>query len=96
MIPETRGKASQIIREAEAYREEKIKMAKGDVSRFLAQYEEYKKAPGITRKRIYLETMEEILPHMQKYLTSDKKSGILPLLQLGKTASAAKAPDSQK
>lgn len=85
VIPETRGKAAQIIREAEAYREEKVKMAQGNADRFHAQYEEYRKAPAITRRRIYLETMEEILPSMQKYLINDKKGGMLPLLQLGKS-----------
>lgn len=94
VIPETRGKAAQIVREAEAYREEKIKMAKGDADRFLAQYEEYKKAPSVTRRRMYLETMEEVLPNMQKYLMGDKKSGVLPLLQLGKAVQPA--ANSQK
>ncbi len=96
VIPEARGKAAQIVREAEAYREEKIKMARGDADRFLAKYEEYRKAPAITRRRLYLETMEEILPSMQKYVMSDKKSSILPLLQLGKTALAQQAASSPK
>ena len=83
VIPETRGKAAQMLRRAEGYREEKIKRSQGDVMSFLAQYEEYRHAPKITRKRIYLETMEEILPKMQKFVMGSKSSGVLPLLPLG-------------
>ena len=84
LIPEARGKAAEIIRRAEAYREEKIKKSQGDVQAFLAHYNEYKKAPEITRKRIYLETMEEILPNMQKFLMGKNGSGVLPILPLGR------------
>ena len=85
VIPEARGQAAQIVRVAEGYREEKIKKAEGDAKRFLQQYEEYKKAPDITRKRIYLETMEEILPDINKVVMENQKgSGLLPILPLGK------------
>ena len=85
VIPEARGQAAQIVRVAEGYREEKIKKAEGDAKRFLQQYEEYKKAPNITRKRIYLETMEEILPNINKVVMENQKGGgILPILPLGK------------
>ena len=84
VIPEARGQAAQILREAEAYREEKIKRAEGDAKRFLSQYEEYKKAPDITRKRIYLETMEEIMPTINKFIMGDQKQGVLPILPLSK------------
>ena len=83
VIPETRGKAAEMLRRAEGYREEKIKRSQGDVMSFLAQYEEYRHAPEITRKRIYLETMEEILPRMHKFLLGSKNSGVVPLLPLG-------------
>jgi membrane protease subunit HflK len=101
VIPETRGRASQIVREAEAYREEKLKKSQGDANRFLAQYEEYRKAPDITRKRIYIETMEEILPEVQKYIMGDNKTGVLPLLPLAnalgvqKTQPAPQQPTPQ-
>ena len=85
IIPEARGQAAQILREAEAYREQKIKRAEGDVMRFLSQYEEYKKAPDITRKRIYLETMEEILPSIDKFVMGDQNQSVLPILPLSKT-----------
>jgi len=84
VIPEARGQAAQILRVAEAYREQKIKRAEGDAKRFLSQYEEYKKAPDITRKRIYLETMEEIMPSINKFIMGDKNQGVLPILPLSK------------
>ena len=82
VIPEARGQAAQIVRASEAYREEKISMAKGDGQRFTLQFNEYKKAPAITRKRIYLETMEEVLPSMQKFVMGNNKQGVLPILPL--------------
>ena len=67
--------------------QEFLKRAEGDAKRFLQQYEEYKKAPDITRKRIYLETMEEILPNINKVIMENKKgSNVLPILPLGKNS----------
>jgi membrane protease subunit HflK len=86
VIPEARGQAAQILRVAEAYREEKIKRAEGDAKRFISQYEEYKKAPDITRKRIYLETMEDIMPNINKFIMGDQKQGVLPILPLSKNS----------
>ena len=87
VIPEARGQAAQIVRVAEGYREEKIKRAEGDAKRILQQYGEYKKAPDITRKRIYLETMEQILPEINKVIIGNKKGGnVLPILPLGKNS----------
>ena len=82
VIPEARGQVAQIVRAAEAYREQTVKKAEGDAQRFISQYEEYKKAPDITRKRIYLETMEEILPSIQKFVLGSGKQGVLPILPL--------------
>ncbi|KMP11462.1 cell division protein FtsH [Candidatus Nitromaritima sp. SCGC AAA799-C22] len=82
VIPEARGQAAQIVRIAEAYREQTVKRAEGDAKRFISQYSEYKKAPDITRKRIYLDTMEEILPSFQKFIMSNQKQGVLPILPL--------------
>ncbi len=84
IIPEARGKAAQIIAAAEGYREEVINKAQGDAHRFLAQYKEYRKAPAVTKTRIYLETMEEIYPGMRKVIMSGKNSGVLPILPLNK------------
>jgi modulator of FtsH protease HflK len=84
VIPGARGKAAQIIAAAEAYQEQVINKAQGDAHRFLAQYKEYKKAPAVTKTRIYLETMEEIYPGMNKVITSGKNSGVLPILPLNR------------
>ena len=85
ILPETRGRAAQIINNAEAYMEEKILKAKGDADRFTSVLTEYKKAKDITRTRLYLETMEEILPGMDKFiLGGDSGRSVLPILPLGK------------
>ncbi|MFQ5912525.1 MAG: FtsH protease activity modulator HflK [Nitrospinota bacterium] len=86
VIPETRGKAAQVINRAEAYRAEKIRMATGDANRFKQVLKEYLKAKDVTRKRLYLETMEEILPGITKIILDQEKSGVLPILPLGEGA----------
>ncbi len=83
IIPETRGKVSQIRNESEAYRAEKVRRATGDADRFKQILTEYLKAKDVTRKRLYLETMEEILPGIKKVILDQQKSGVLPLLNLG-------------
>src|SRR5471032_1215825 len=60
VVPEARGRAAQITQAAEAYREQTVAEAKGQTARFIKVYDEYKKAPEVTRKRIYLETMERV------------------------------------
>jgi membrane protease subunit HflK len=78
------GEAEQIVKDAEAYREEKIAQANGDSQRFLAVYEQYKQARDVTTRRMYLETMEDILGGMDKVLidTSQGGSGVVPYLPL--------------
>ena len=84
VVPRARGEAEKTIREAEGYALDKVNRAKGDTERFLAVLEEYKKAPDITKKRIYLETMSEVIPTAkQKYIIDSKQSTILPLLNIG-------------
>ena len=83
VIPETRGKAAQVVRMAEAYREEKVNKAEGDAKKFENILQEYNKAESITRKRLYIETMEEILPGIEKYIVDQKSGGILPILPIG-------------
>lgn len=83
IIPEARGNLAQILRRAEAYRETKIRQARGDANRFLATVREYKKAPEITRKRLYLEMMKDVMPTVDKFILGDKNgSGVLPILSL--------------
>tara|TARA_A100001037_G_scaffold306815_1_gene356022 strand:+ start:5668 stop:6723 length:1056 start_codon:yes stop_codon:yes gene_type:complete len=82
VIPETRGKVAQILRSAEAYAETKIRQARGDASRFLATLKEYKKAPEITKKRLYLEMMKEVMPSVDKIVIDQKNQNVLPILPL--------------
>ena len=83
-IPKARGGAQKTIREAEGYQLDKVNRAKGEAERFLATWAEYKKAPQITQKRLYLETMMEVLPRAkEKYIIDPEQSSILPLLNLG-------------
>ncbi len=71
------------MRAAEGYALERVNKAEGDAKRFDAVYEEYRKAPAVTRKRIYLEAMAQLLPKLGRKLVIDEKAkGILPLLQL--------------
>jgi membrane protease subunit HflK len=81
IIPRARGDAAQKIQEAEGYKEAVISKAKGDTSRFLAVYEQYKLAKDVTKKRIYLETMQEVMKGMDKIILDDK-GGALPYLPL--------------
>jgi membrane protease subunit HflK len=96
IIPEARGKAAQITQGAEAYREQTVAEAKGQAARFLKIYDEYKKAPDVTRKRLYLETMERVLGGTEKFiLDSGANSGVLPLLPLNESTRRSPAPSQQ-
>ena len=72
VIPRARGEAQQVIQEAEGYLLERVNTARGDSARFVPFYEEYRKAPDVTRKRIYLETMGRILPQVQRKVVVDE------------------------
>jgi membrane protease subunit HflK len=83
VIPRARGEAEQTIRQAEGYALDRINRARGDSARFVAFFEAYRKAPEVTRKRIYLETMNEILPKVShKFVVDDDLTNVLPLLNL--------------
>ncbi len=83
VVPRARGEAEQAIRAAEGYAVQRVNQAEGDAARFVALYEEYRKAPEVTRKRIYLETVREILPKVgRKVVVDDEVRGVLPLLNL--------------
>ena len=82
-VPRAKGEAEQAVRAAEGYSLERLNNAQGDAKRFEALHEEYRKAPDVTRRRIYLETMGAILPKVGRKLILDESArGILPLLQL--------------
>ncbi len=84
IIPKATGEAEQMIREAEGYASERVNRAEGDSNRFISIYKEYAKAPLVTRKRLYLETINDVLPKLNKKIIFDEKQkGILPLLNLG-------------
>ena len=83
VIPLAEGEKDQRIREAEGYRLKRVNEAEGDVARFNAVLAEYIKAPEVTRRRIYLETLQEVLPGLQsKIIVDDEVRGILPFLNL--------------
>ena len=89
VIPKARGEAQAMIREAEGFREARISRAEGDVAKFKAILKEYSKAKDVTRKRLYLEAMEEILPGLEKYIVPNGEDGnLLNLLNLGGTKGA--------
>jgi membrane protease subunit HflK len=81
IIPRARGQAEQLIREAEAYRAERVSLALGEVQRFVKMLDEYAKAPGVTRTRLYLEMIEEVLPGLTIFVMDDAGSVLrfLPL-----------------
>jgi len=84
IIPEARGKAKRTIEEAEGYAINRVNRANGDAQRFIQMYNQYKFAKSVTKKRLYLETMQKILPKVEKvYVIDEAQKGLLPLLDLG-------------
>ncbi|MBX3554076.1 MAG: FtsH protease activity modulator HflK [Pseudolabrys sp.] len=96
VVPDARGRAAQILQGAEGYKEQAVAEAKGQSARFLKVYEEYRKAPDVTRQRLYLETMERVLGNSDK-LVLDPGAGAsspgvvpyLPLSELGRRSAPA-------
>lgn len=93
ILPRARGEAARQIQEAEGYKRQTVAKAQGDSSRFKAVYEQYRKSPEVTRQRLYLETMEEILAKNPKILIDRSQGGpgvvpYLPLPELQKRQSA--------
>ena len=83
IIPRAKGDAERLIAEAKGYALKRVNEAEGDAARFTAVFEQYRKAPEVTRQRLYLETMIEVLPQMgRKVIVDDKGQQVLPLLQL--------------
>jgi membrane protease subunit HflK len=95
VVPEARGRAAKITQDAEAYREQTVAEATGQTSRFLQVYDQYKKAPAVTRERMYLETMERVLGGSEKtIIDTGPGSGpgvvpYLPLTELSRPRSSA-------
>jgi membrane protease subunit HflK len=84
VVPEARGRASQILQEAEAYRERVVAEANGQASRFSQVYEEYRRAPDVTRERMFLETMERVFGGTDKIIIDQQpgSAGVQPFLPL--------------
>jgi membrane protease subunit HflK len=95
VLAEARGQAAQSLEEAEGYRAQVVNEAEGEASRFTAVLTEYRKAPEVTRKRLYLEAMEEVLGDMDKIILDDAAGGsqgivpYLPLNELRRTQTGA-------
>lgn len=82
VIPQAEGNAEQIVQRAEAYKQSTVAEATGQASRFLSVYDEYVKAPVVTRDRIYLETMERVYGSTTKIILDNKGGGVVPYLPL--------------
>jgi modulator of FtsH protease HflK len=93
-VPRARGRAAQTIRAAEGYAKQRVNEAQGEVTAFNALLAEYVKAPEVTRRRLYLETMAEVLPKVKnKVIVGDDVKGLLPLLNLNAlSAEKGRAP----
>ena len=84
-IPAARGEAERTIKAAEGYALDRVNRAKGNAARFEALYKEYAKAKDVTKRRLYLETLKDLLPKLgDKYIIDSDQKNVLPLLNLGK------------
>jgi len=85
VIPKAKGDAKKVLEEAQGYAVERVNLAKGETSRFMAVLKEYEPAKEVTRKRLYLETMEKILPSVKDiYVVDEAQKGVLPFIDLSK------------
>lgn len=82
VVPVARGEAARILQDAEGYKGKVIAEAQGEAARFTSIYDEYKKAPEVTRRRIYLETMQNILANSNKIIVDKAGTGAIPYLPL--------------
>jgi membrane protease subunit HflK len=101
ILPRARGEAERLVQESQAYRQEVVADAEGDAQRFIAVYNAYAKAPDVTTRRIYLETMEQVLRNMNKVVIDSGASGgsgvvpYLPLPELERRARDRAAPAAE-
>ncbi|MEJ0026826.1 MAG: FtsH protease activity modulator HflK [Rhizomicrobium sp.] len=92
VIPEARGNAARIVQDAEAYRQKAIAEASGQAKRFLSVLAQYRTAPDVTRRRIYIETMSGILGNMNKVIVDNSAKGVVPYFQLPNMVGAGATP----
>ena len=91
VIPRARGEAEQMIQEAEGYAMERVNRSKGEVARFNVLFNQYRLAKDVTLQRIYLETMNTVLPRVGRKLIIDESvKGLIPLLDLTKEVTNVK------
>jgi len=96
VIPRAKGEAEEALRSAEGYAIERVNRAKGEADRFARVYEEYRKAPDVTRRRMYLETVSQVLQRAgQKVVVDESVKGLTPLLNMQATDPAVSASASQ-
>jgi modulator of FtsH protease HflK len=97
IIPEARGEAERILQAAQGYRDQVIALAKGEADRFISVYDQYKKAPGVTRQRIFIETMEKVLGDNEKIIIDDKAGpGVVPYLPLSELPKKPSTPSEDQ
>jgi membrane protease subunit HflK len=93
VVPKAKGEADQKMSEAEGDALKRVNEANGDAGRFTAIYEAYRKAPEVTRRRMYMETMTEVVPKMgRKVIIDESAKNVLPFLPLGTEPLAPAAP----
>ena len=96
VIPRARGRADRAVQSAEGYAFERVNRARGEAQRFTSVYAEYRRAPEVTRQRLYLETMADILPRAgRKIVVDEEVRGLVPLLNLDGGVTPATAPAPQ-
>lgn len=88
IVPEARGQADQMIRDAEAYRERLVKEANGEAERFLSVYNAYRQYPQVTKRRMYLESVGEVIKNADKVIMDKDTGGVLPYLSIDKMTNA--------
>ena len=89
VVPKARGEAAQMVQQAEAYKAQRVIRAQGDAEKFLKILAEYQKAKAVTRDRLYLESIERVMPNIEKFiLDTGEKGGVLPLLPLNELVSS--------
>ena len=90
-IPQARGEAERTIKAAEGYALDRVNRSEGDASRFVSMYEEYVNAKDVTKRRLYLEMLQDVFPKLgQKYILDSDQQNILPFLNLGKQSGVIK------
>ena len=101
VVAQARGETARLLEQAEGYRAQTVNQAEGEASRFVSVYDEYAKAPDVTRKRLYLETLERVLANVDKVIIDEGVSGgqgvvpYLPLNELRKSTTGSGPTSSQ-